>query len=241
MLIDAHCHLANLSRNYQLSLLLDEAQLYGIDAYLSNALSKKEIEIYRSLDDLRVKFSAGVHPHYDECDLELEDIAFLCEQKLIWAVGEIGLDRKGPELIKQQSSFEAQLKLAVDFRLPAVLHIVGYQSQAWQLIQKYPLKYLVHGYAGSIEGFELLKRGNCWFTISSRLLKPDKARLLQEILQSGRYLFETDITYHYAQKTELNPLLRLVDLLTKVETISGINMAELLKVQEDNYHLLLGD
>jgi Tat protein secretion system quality control protein TatD with DNase activity len=240
MLIDAHCHLANLSSKYLLPMLLDEAQLYGIEGYLSNALTKEEARIYRDLNDRRIKFSAGVHPNFDECDLEVEDVVRLAEQKQIWAVGEIGLDRNGPPLVQQQALFEEQLKIASDFGLPVVLHIVGFQTEAWQIIRKYPLRYLIHGYAGSLPAFELFaKQENIWFTISERILRLDKTELLQAMIDSGKYLFETDITAQYVQANELNPLLRLVILVSRVERFSGIPHSELLQVQADNYQQLL--
>lgn len=240
MLIDAHCHLANLSRKYHLPLLLDEAQVHGVGKYLSNALTKEEIRIYQNLQDVRIHYSAGQHPHYKECDLLLQDLIPLCEQKMIWAVGEIGLDRYGPPLIQQQAIFEAQLRLASDFDLPVVLHIVGYQNQAWQIMRRYPLKYLLHGYAGSWQAFELFTRENTWFTISERILRADKTKLLAAMLSSGRYLFETDITSQYAHLKEANPLLRLPRLVAHVEDSSGISTAELIQVQQDNYHQLFG-
>ncbi|HPV14016.1 MAG TPA: TatD family hydrolase [Candidatus Cloacimonadota bacterium] len=240
MLIDAHCHLANLSSKYLLSTLLDEAQLYGIEAYLSNALTKEEARIYQELNDKRIKFSAGVHPNFDECDLEVEDVVRLAEQKQIWAVGEIGVDRYGPPFPQQQALFEAQLKIASDFGLPVVLHIVGFQTEAWQIMRKFPLRYLIHGYAGSLPAFELFaKQDNIWFTISERILRLDKTELLQATIDSGKYLFETDITAQYAQAKELNPLLRLVVLLSRVERFSRIPHSELLQVQADNYQQLL--
>ncbi|HAN40792.1 MAG TPA: TatD family deoxyribonuclease [Candidatus Cloacimonas sp.] len=241
MLIDAHCHLANLSSKYLLPSLLDEAQIYGIEGYLSNALTSEEVRIYQDLNDKRVKFSAGVHPHFEECTLRVEDINRLAEQKAIWAVGEIGLDRNGPPLPQQQALFEEQLKIASDFGLPVVLHIVGFQTEAWQIIRKYPLRYLIHGYAGSLPAFELFaKQENIWFTISERILRLDKTELLQAMIDSGKYLFETDITAQYAQAKELNPLLRLVILVSRVERFSGIPHTELLQVQADNYQQLLG-
>ena len=240
MLIDAHCHLANLSSKYQLPWLLDEAQLYGIDSYLSNALTSEEVSIYQSLNDPRIKYSAGVHPHFEKCTLQLEDILRLAEQKQIWAVGEIGLDRNGPPLPQQQALFEEQLKIASDFQLPVVLHIVGYQTEAWQIMRKYPLRYLLHGYAGSLTAFELFaKQENIWYTISERVLRLDKTELLQAMIDSGKYLLETDITAQYALPNELNPLLRLVVLVSRVEQFSGISYAEICEIQAANYQQLL--
>lgn len=240
MLIDAHCHLANLSAVMDLAPLLDEAQSMGIELYLSSALTRQEVKIYQKMNDKRVLFSAGIHPNYAECDLELEDIRQMCATRQIWALGEIGLDRNGAPIHEQLKVFEAQLELAAEHDLPAVLHIVGHQQPAWEVMRKYPLKYLVHGYAGSVEGYRLLARENSWFTISERILRQDKAKLLAEMLEGGRYLFETDITCHYVIKGEKNPLLRLIRLLDELGQKSGLSSSELIRNQYQNYLELRG-
>lgn len=241
MLIDAHCHLANLSRLMPLSHIMDEAQKQGIGLFLSSALNREEVRIYQGLNDPRIRYSAGIHPHWEECDLELEDLRQLCAAQQIWALGEIGVDRSGPPITEQLEIFEAQLQLAKEYGLPVVLHIVGQQQAAWELIKGYHLRYLVHGYAGSIQGYRLLAQANSWFTISERILRPDKANLLTEILHSKRYLLETDITAMYVQPQEHNPLLRLLDVLEKVQMISGVHREELIAIQHQNYELLSGD
>ncbi|MCB5228687.1 MAG: TatD family hydrolase [Candidatus Cloacimonetes bacterium] len=241
MLIGAHCHLANLSRLMPLSQIMDEAQKQGIGLYLSSALNREEVRIYQCLNDPRIRYSAGIHPHWEDCDLELEDLRQLCAAQQIWALGEIGVDRSGPPIVKQLDIFEAQLQLAKEYGLPVVLHIVGQQQAAWELIKHYHLRYLVHGYAGSIQGYQLLAQANSWFTISERILRADKAKLLAEILDSKRYLLETDITSMYVQPREHNPLLRLLDVLERAEESSGIDRQELIATQQHNYLLLSGE
>jgi len=193
-LVDAHCHLANLGVQMPLETLLDEAGKHGIKRWLSSALTRSELSRYAEFAFPGMMYSAGVHPNFDECDLAIEDIARLCEEKRIWAVGEIGLDRNGPEIETQKSLLIKQLELAVEHGLPVVLHIVGHQQAAYEILKRYPLRYLVHGYAGSLEGYRLLARLDSFFTISERILKPDKTKLLQEMVADRRYLAETDMT-----------------------------------------------
>ncbi|HPN41300.1 MAG TPA: TatD family hydrolase [Candidatus Cloacimonadota bacterium] len=239
MLIDAHCHLANLNDLMPLGPLLEDAARNRITSFLSSALRKQEVAFYKELSDPRVRFSAGFHPNFDECDLELEDIVKLCDHKDIWAVGEIGLDRNGPDLEFQKDMFQAQLEIALDYELPVVLHIVGHQQEAWELLKQYPLRYLVHGYAGSVEGYRLLAREDSRFTISARILRPDKLDLLNAMLADGRYLFETDITQYYVHEGEANPLLRLLEVLEQTAAISGVAKDVLIQTQEFNYQYLI--
>ena len=239
-LVDAHCHLANLGVQMPLETLLDEAGKNGIKRWLSSALTRSELSRYAEFAFSGLMYSAGVHPNFDECDLEIEDIARLCEEKRIWAVGEIGLDRNGPEIETQKSLLIKQLELAVEHGLPVVLHIVGHQQAAYEILKRYPLRYLVHGYAGSLEGYRLLARLDSFFTISERILKPDKTKLLQEMVADRRYLAETDMTRYYVLPGEKNPLLRLLEVAEKTLVLCGISENEFSRVQNESFQALTG-
>ena len=234
-LVDGHCHLASLNQIIPVESLLKEANEAGITHFLSSALSKEEIAFHRQHPLPGVLFSAGIHPHYAECDLELKDIEEVCAEKCIWAVGEIGLDRYGKDIERQKQLLSQQLELAKQYQLPVVLHIVGYQQQAYELLKHYPLKYLVHGYAGSLEGYRLLSRLNSYFTISERILRPDKHNLLQEMVNDKRYLLETDITRNYVLRGEHNPLLRLLEVFNQVQNLCKVTTEEVLSTQWENF------
>lgn len=234
--IDAHCHLANLAKLMPIRHLMEEANKQGISFWLSSALTQTEIAWHQNNPGNRIAYSAGIHPCYDECDLELKDMEELCHQKKIWAIGEIGLDRNNPDFNGQQKIFIAQLELAKQYNLPVVLHLVGHTTEAYNLLKKYDLPYLVHGYAGSLPGFKELLRLNTLFTISARLLKKDKNELLMAMIESERYLFETDITREYVKEDEPNPLLRLISLVSSVAEISGIAKEQLTAQQQNNFY-----
>ncbi len=240
---DAHCHLANLEQLMPLRPLLKEAASCGITHYLSAALSKADLAEYpriASIEGIKLLFSAGIHPFFDACDLELDDIRKLCEDGAIWAIGEIGLDKGNPDKRQMRQTFESQLELAAEYRLPVVLHIVGHQQEAYEMLCQYPLRYLLHGYAGSVEAFTNLCKTDCCYTISERILRQDKRELLDAMLAGGRYLFETDITRYYVREGERNPLLRLINVIRHCAELSGIDLRELIRVQAFNYKLLTG-
>lgn len=242
-LCDAHVHLANLSQEMELMPLFDSAKEAGIKAWLSNALSKEELACYEELvqvPELNLLYSAGIHPIWPDCDFNIEDISALADSHKIWAIGEIGLDRANKDHEAMSALFIDQLKLAADYSLPAVLHIVGHQQEAYNILQKYPLRYLMHGYAGHISPMQNFLKLDIYFTISERIIRPDKRELLHLMLSSGRYLFETDITAEYVLPGEQNPLLRLIDLVEECSKISGISLNELIHVQAENYEKLTG-
>lgn len=242
-LCDAHCHLANLAEVMPLKTLVEEAAELGITHFLSSALRKSELEYYTELTDVtdsKVLYSAGIHPFFEACDLEYADLEELCQRNLIWAIGEIGLDRGNPEYAVMEKIFVRQLDLAMDYRLPVVLHIVGHQQQAFDILRSYPLKFLIHGYAGSLQAFNTFTRLDSYFTISERILKEDKRDLLKAMLKSRRFLFESDITQYYVKEGEANPLLRAQAVLDEVAELYNIDPAILISIQAANYQALTG-
>ncbi len=229
--IDAHCHLANLARAFNAIAFINDAQEHGINCFISNALTKTEIEWHKSNQLNNVFWHAGIHPSFDECDIELDDIDILAKSGDIIAVGEIGFDRGNPDLAWQAKMFIEQLNIAEKYKLPAVLHIVGHTQTAFDIMNQYLLKYLIHGFAGSVESFRSFCKLDCAFTVSSRLLKQDKHLLLEEMLSYGKILFETDMTQYYVQNKEQNPMLQLIDLVKQVSEISGVDSNKLLQMQ----------
>lgn len=239
-LIDAHCHMANLVQMMDPIPLMEEAANAGIRGFVSSILTNAEAAWHRQNKLPSLLWQAGVHPSFDESDLKPDDIDSYADSGDICAIGEIGVDRGNPDLDRQVKLLNLQAALAVDYRLPVCLHIVGRQDIAYTNLKQYLLKYMVHGYAGSLEGFELLSRLDCVFTISSRILREDKRDLLEAMLASGRYLFETDITRYYVKDGETNPLLRLIELFETVKQISGKTETELIETQNRSLEHWLG-
>ncbi|SFS27436.1 TatD family hydrolase [Pseudomonas sp. NFACC42-2] len=112
----------------------------------------------------------GLHPVYlDEhkpADLmELGDwLTRLRGHRQLCAVGEIGLDYFLEQLDRegQQGLFEAQLKLAVDFQLPALLHVRRSHAAVIATLKRIrlPRGGIIHAFAGSREeAHEYIKLG----------------------------------------------------------------------------------
>ena len=103
----------------------------------------------------------GLHPVYLDdhrpADLtELGDwLTRLHGHRQLCAVGEIGLDYVLEQLDRerQQSLFEAQLKLAVDFQLPALLHVRRSHAAVIATLKRIrlPRGGIIHAFAGSRE------------------------------------------------------------------------------------------
>ncbi|MGA9704108.1 TatD family hydrolase [Pseudomonas sp.] len=112
----------------------------------------------------------GLHPVYLDdhrpADLtELGDwLTRLRGHRQVCAVGEIGLDYfiETLDRERQQTLFEAQLKLAVDFQLPALLHVRRSHAAVIASLKRIrvPRGGIIHAFAGSREeAREYLKLG----------------------------------------------------------------------------------
>lgn len=103
----------------------------------------------------------GLHPvyleqHRPEHVRELGQwLERLAGHPQLCAVGEIGLDYFLPELDRdaQQALFEAQLSLAADTSLPALLHVRRSHAQVIATLKRFRLKRggIIHAFAGSRE------------------------------------------------------------------------------------------
>ena len=125
---DIHAHLADLRILPQVDNILTESRKQGVCGILVNAARQSEWQQILDLCDNSLVYGAlGVHPLFlDQTAAELSESLqqALQAHEHICAIGEIGLDfyhgRQDRDL--QIEAFTAQLQLAHDMDLPAILH-----------------------------------------------------------------------------------------------------------------------
>ncbi|RXU69209.1 TatD family deoxyribonuclease [Pseudomonas protegens] len=171
-LIDSHTHLDFPDFDDDREALLADSRARGVSrmvvlgVYQANwqrvwDLVQKDPQLYAAL---------GLHPVYldahQPADLrQLGDwLTRLAGHPQLCAVGEIGLDYFLEQLDRerQQSLFEAQLQLAADFHLPALLHVRRSHAAVIATLKRFKLKRggIIHAFAGSREeAREYLKLG----------------------------------------------------------------------------------
>jgi TatD DNase family protein len=196
----------------------------------------------------------GLHPmflsqHQPEHLPALRDwLERLSGHPKLCAVGEIGLDYFLPELDRahQQSLFCAQLELAAEFNLPALLHVRRSHSEVIANLKRYQLKRggIVHAFAGSLEeareywklGFKLGLGGAATWPQALRLRKVIAALPLEAIV------LETDSpdmapAMHPQQR---NSPQFLPDICTAIATLKGLSPTELANASSQNACELFG-
>ena len=172
--------------------------------------------------------SVGLHPwmaddHWKE---ELKNIERLLILPNVIAIGEAGIDRAIKTPVAQQiEAFEAQLKLAVSFKKPMIVHAVRSYSDLIPICKKYnEIDFILHDYRGNEQQTkELLKLSNVNFSFGRSLFKQDsKETSIFQSLPADRFFLETD-----------NEPLLISDVYQIAASLRNIEISEL-KIQVFN-------
>ncbi|MBX8521620.1 TatD family hydrolase [Pseudomonas cichorii] len=163
MLIDTHTHLDFPDFDDDRQQVLDKCRTLGVERMVVLGVYQRN---WQRLWDLTLEHPAlyaafGLHPvyideHRPEHLSELGDwLNRLKGHPQLCAVGEIGLDYyvENPDRPNQQRVFEAQLQLAADFDLPALLHVRRSHADVIATLKRHKLRRsgIIHAFAGSRE------------------------------------------------------------------------------------------
>jgi TatD DNase family protein len=148
--IDAHAHLTDSRIGERLEDLLDECARAGIRRFVMGGVDPVEWEKQKALSCIypdRIYPVFGLHPWRvaEATESELASDLSLLEYELLngdapcVAVGEMGLDfqpRFADTHAMQERAFRAQLRIAMQFQKPIVLHIVRAHERALEILQE---------------------------------------------------------------------------------------------------------
>jgi TatD DNase family protein len=204
-LTDTHCHLDLEAFDADRGRVVERARHAGVVRILVPGLnlagSRRAAELARS--DPILRFAAGVHPHESGSfnDRVLDGLRALARERGAAAIGEIGLDyyRDLAPRDRQREAFRAQLGLALELRLPAIIHIREAEEDALAILAETGagVRGVLHAFSG---GRTLAKRAaemGFFFGIAGPLTYPGSARLRETFhaLPPDRILLETDAPY----------------------------------------------
>ncbi len=158
-LIDSHCHLHAPELDSGLDIHIASAQDRGVERFIVPGTRQKE---WRAQLLLAARYrgvypALGLHPlflqHHREDDLL--QLASLCANRTVVAVGEIGLDfyaGLGDE-VQQRRLFQQQLDIAEETGLPVILHARKADDQLLSILRKSRFQQggVVHAFGGSLQ------------------------------------------------------------------------------------------
>lgn len=255
-LIDTHTHLDFPDFDADRRAVLARCRTLGVEKLVVLGVQQANWprlwQLVEQEDGLYAAF--GLHPvyldqHSPEHLVELRHwLQRLSGHPKLCALGEFGLDwyLEGLDRVRQQALFEAQLALACEFELPALLHVRRAHAQTIATLKRYrPARGgIVHAFAGSLEeareyqklGFRVGLGGAATWPQAHRLRKVVAGLPLESIV------LETDAP---DMAPSLYPNQRnspeyLPDICTTLAALRGISAAALAEASYRNACDLFG-
>ena len=162
-LIDTHTHLDFPDFDADRPALLAASRASGVRQMVVLGVYRdnwqRVWDLVQSDPDLHA--ALGLHPVYldqhrpDDMTHLRDWLARLAGHRQLCAVGEIGLDYyiENLDRERQQTLFEAQLRLAAEFELPALIHVRRSHAAVIATLKRLPLQRagIIHAFAGSFE------------------------------------------------------------------------------------------
>ena len=205
MLFDTHAHMDDAAFAIDREQLLSSLPSQGIGLLMnpgcSLASSRNAVKLAREYDYIYA--AVGSHPdaadEVNEAVLE-EYRTLVAQNPKVRAIGEIGLDYHYEDIPReiQKKAFRAQMALAAELHLPAIVHEREAHEDGLAIVDEFPEGTGVfHCYSGSGEmAKELIKRG--WYIGFTGVLtfkNAKKALKVAETIPLERIVLETDCPY----------------------------------------------
>lgn len=148
--------------------------------------------------------AAGYHPENLEGAAlsDLDAVKALCAHPKVVAVGEIGLDyywlKTPEERANSRDFFDAQLSLAEELNLPAIVHDRDAHRDCLDIVRAHPgVRGVFHCYSGSLEDAKVLVKLGWMISFTGTITYKNARKALEvvEWLPMDRIMIETDSPY----------------------------------------------
>lgn len=240
-LVDAHCHLSNSYLAENLSSELQEARKKNICEFISTALTVSEMEWHLNQNNPSIKVAAGIHPLYEKdkaIDLQYLDKMASCNK--LWAIGEVGLDKRIENHEYQYNILCSQLEIAAAHKLPVIFHIVGRYNELFHILRdEFPnISGYIHGFTGSRQLVKMLTKVDIGFSLGYKALSQKKAAdSLAAVLDYGFFFMESDAPYQKDPFSEddKNHLAGLIKIPQTISELTSYSTETLISIQWRNF------
>ena len=251
MLIDSHAHLEMKEFDSDREDVIERARLAGVECIVTVgtnlALSRKALSLARGHENIYA--TVGIHPHdVAKADNKtLDDLCEIASDHKVVAYGEIGLDyfRNISPREKQMEMFNHQLELAVQLKLPVIIHDRDAHEQTLRMVKASGVRSGVfHCFSGDYSmarqcidlGFYISIPGVVTF---------DKAKTIQDValrVPLSSMLLETDAPYltPVPYRGKRNEPAFIINTAKKVAQIKGLPWEEVADVTARNTMNLFG-
>ena len=168
-MIDSHCHLDFKQFDGRRDQVIADANAAGVHTIINIGVdletSRRSVELAEEYDC--VFATVGVHPHDARTmtDAALAELRGMARHERVKAIGEIGLDfyRTLSPRDTQQAVFRRQLELAVEMKMPVVIHTRQAMRETIEIIRDYASRLpggVFHCFPGDDrDAFEVIEMG----------------------------------------------------------------------------------
>ena len=246
MLFDTHAHMDDRAFDNDREELLRSLPEQGLTLVMNPGCS---LESSRNASKLAQEYdyiyaAVGSHPDAaDEVSEEvLDEYRKLCKlNPKIKAIGEIGLDYHYEDIPRdiQLQAFRAQMALAKELRLPAIVHERDAHEDGMAVVREFPeVTGVFHCYSGSAEmARQLVDKG--WYIGFTGVLTFKNARKAVEVAASiplERIVLETDCPYMAPEpfRGKRNHPGYLYRMAEKLAEIRGLSVEEIHAITVEN-------
>ncbi len=239
-LIDSHCHLDFSVFDSDRAAVIDRAGKNGVtDIVMPGAF----VGNWPKIHDLCVTHPNlhpcyGLHPYWTDRhdEKDLEKLRQQIDSNPCVAIGECGLDyrQQQADRKKQQYFFEAQLDIALERKLPVVIHAVRATEEVIAQVRRRPgLCGMVHSYSGSYEqalqlielGFYLSLGGTISYERAHKLRDTASRLPLTSLLLETDAPDQTDVS-HQGQRNEPAYLFNVLNVLCELREETAERIAQ---------------
>ena len=246
-MIDTHTHLYLDHFKDDIDDVIQRAISVGVEKFYLPSISSKYNE---SMHDLESKFPnrvfcmIGLHPCYVDKNFELE-IKFVKDQiksNSYKAIGEIGIDLfHEKKYFKQQIiAFEEQIKLAIEYDLPIVIHSRESFDEIFEVLKKYKsdkLRGIFHCFTGNQDQAKKIIDLNFFLGIGGVVtFKNGKISEFLSSIPLNKIVLETDSPYlapaPYRGKRNESSYLSII--ASKLSEIYNLDVSEISRITQQN-------
>lgn len=205
-LIDTHAHLTYDELLSQIEAVLGRSLEAGVTGWITIGTDPAQCAEALKLAGRFENMCAGLgyHPHYanDITDDDLRWLRAACEDVLVKAVGETGLDYHYDNLVKenQQRIFRSHLEIAAQVHKPVIIHTRDAFDDTMDILDEYAdrlKRVVIHCYGGDAEQTRrVLDRGYyVSFTGTVTFKRNEALREVAAMIPADRIMIESDCPY----------------------------------------------
>lgn len=250
MFIDVHCHLDKLiEEGITAEKAIKNAKSKNVNKMVVNGTDHQQNQIILELakKHQEVLPALGIYPidalKLSESEID-EEIDFIKKnKKLIFAIGEVGLDLKEEELHKtldkQKKILTKFVELSIELKKPVIIHSRKAELHTIELLEKLNAKKVImHCFSGKMSLVDRIAKNGWLLSIPANSHYSEQFQNVIKRVPIQNLLCETDTPYLHPLKEWPNEPANVVYSYKKIAEIKGIKLEEAEKELENNFNKL---